>query len=83
MIIDFIRKPLAVTAIAKLLSYAIKFSKLRFSIAVMALCFGLALEGVSIFLLLPLFGFLATTSSDLSKSFALNIPGFGDFLVFP
>lgn len=78
MITDLIKKPSSGTAIVKLLAYALSFSKKRFFIAVIALCFGLALEGVSIFLLLPLFGFLATTSSDFSKSFSLTIPGFGD-----
>lgn len=68
------RMPASIPAIGALLRYTLKLSPGRFWISVLALTLGLALEGMSIFLLLPLFGFLSGTKPDLHAPITMAAP---------
>lgn len=70
------------TAIHALLRYTLSLSPKRFWLAILALSAGLALEGVSIFLLLPLFAILVGTKPDLSGPIPIKAPEqFADFSI--
>lgn len=72
----------SVSAIHAMLRYTLSLSPRRFWFAILALSAGLALEGVSIFLLLPLFAILVGTKPDLSGPITIRIPEqFADFSV--
>lgn len=74
MAIRSFRMPASIPAISELLRYTLTLSPGRFWISVIALTLGLALEGVSIFLLLPLFGFLSGTKPDLHAPITMAMP---------
>lgn len=74
--------PPTVQAITALLQYTLRLSKNRFWLSIGALTLGLALEGASIFLLLPLFSYLASQKVVYNAELAIAAPeGLGDWTV--